>query len=122
MPLYEYRCHRCEKTFELRQKFAEAPLTVHEGCGGEVERIIFPSALQFKGTGFYITDYGRGGKLRSGNGSNANAKSESKNESKDSKSESRESKSESKSESKVESKPESKGQNQSSTSAPSPEK
>jgi putative FmdB family regulatory protein len=117
MPLYEYRCHRCEKTFELRQKFAEAPLTVHEGCGGEVERIIFPSALQFKGTGFYITDYGRGGKLRSGNGSNANAnaKSESKNESKDSKSES-------KSESKVESKPESKGQNQSSTSAPSPEK
>jgi putative FmdB family regulatory protein len=121
MPLYEYRCHRCEKTFELRQKFAEAPLTVHEGCGGEVERIIFPSALQFKGSGFYVNDYGRG-KSRRTNGSNANAKSESKNESKDSKSESRESKSESKSEPKVESKPESKGQNQSSTSAPSPEK
>ena len=74
MPLYEYRCHRCGKTFELRQKFAEAPLTVHEGCGGDVERIIFASALQFKGTGFYITDYGRGGKSRSTNGSNANAK------------------------------------------------
>ena len=115
MPLYEYSCHRCGKTFELRQRFAEAPLTVHEGCGGEVERIIFASALQFKGSGFYITDYGRGGKPRSGNGSNASAKSESKGESK-------ESKSESKSESKLESKPESKGQNQPSTSAPSPEK
>ena len=80
MPLYEYRCHQCGKTFEMRQKFAEAPLTVHEGCGGEVERIIFASALQFKGTGFYITDYGRGGKSRPANGSNA--KSESKTESK----------------------------------------
>jgi predicted nucleic acid-binding Zn ribbon protein len=95
----------------LRQKFAEAPLTVHEGCGGEVERIIFASALQFKGTGFYITDYGRGGKSRPTNGSNANAKSESKTESK-----------ESKSGSKSESKPESKGENRSSAPAPSPEK
>ena len=122
MPLYEYRCHLCGKTFELRQKFAEAPLTVHEGCGGGVERIIFPSALQFKGTGFYITDYGRGGKSRPTNGSNAT--SETKTESKsESKSESKgESKGESKPESKGESKPESKGQNQSSTSAPSPEK
>ena len=116
MPLYEYRCHRCGKTFELRQKFAEAPLTVHEGCGGEVERIIFASALQFKGSGFYVNDYGRG-KSRRTNGSNA--KSESKTESKESKSES---KSESKPESKGESKPESKGENRSSAPAPSPEK
>ena len=108
MPLYEYRCHRCGKTFELRQKFAEAPLTVHEGCGGEVARIIFASALQFKGSGFYVNDYGRG-KSRRTNGSSA--KSESKTESK-----------ESKSESKPESKPESKGENRSSTPAPSPEK
>jgi putative FmdB family regulatory protein len=113
MPLYEYRCHRCGKNFELRQKFAEAPLTVHEGCGGEVERIIFPSALQFKGSGFYVNDYGRGGKSRPTNGSNA--KSESKTESK-------ESKSESKPESKPGSKPESKGGNQPSAPAPSPEK
>jgi putative FmdB family regulatory protein len=113
MPLYEYRCHRCGKTFELRQKFAEAPLTVHEGCGGEVERIIFASALQFKGSGFYVNDYGRGGKSRPTNGSNA--KSESKTESK-------ESKSESKPESKPGSKPESKGGNQPSAPAPSPEK
>ena len=105
MPLYEYRCHRCGQTFELRQKFSETPLTVHEGCGGDVERIIFASALQFKGSGFYVNDYGRGGKSRPANGSSAN--SESKSESK-----------ESKSESKGESKPESKGQSQPSTSTP----
>ena len=124
MPLYEYRCHRCGKNFELRQKFAEAPLTVHAGCGGEVERIIFASALQFKGSGFYVNDYGRGGKSRPTNGSNAKSESESKNESKsESKSDSKsEPKSESKSESKPGSKPESKGGNQPSAPAPSPEK
>jgi putative FmdB family regulatory protein len=106
MPLYEYRCHGCGKTFELRQKFSEAPLTVHEGCGGDVERIIFASALQFKGSGFYVNDYGRGGKSRPNNGSKAKS----------------ESKTESKSESKPESKPESKGENQPSAPAPSPEK
>jgi predicted nucleic acid-binding Zn ribbon protein len=88
----------------VRQKFAEAPLTVHQGCGGDLERIIFASALQFKGTGFYITDYGRGGKPRPTNGSNANAKSESK------------------SESKTESKSESKGQSPPSASTCPPEK
>ena len=111
MPLYEYRCHRCDKTFEIRQKFAEAPLKVHEGCGGDLERIIFASALQFKGTGFYITDYGRGGKSPATNGSKP--KQEAKTESKS------ESKPESKGESKTESKPESKShdQNQSRTAA-----
>ena len=112
MPLYEYRCHKCDKTFEVRQKFAEAPLKVHEGCGGDLERIIFASALQFKGTGFYITDYGRGGKSPATNGSQANAKSDSKPESG----------SDSKPESKGDSKPESKGQSQPSASTSSPEK
>ena len=102
MPLYEYSCHRCGKTFEVRQKFAEAPLTSHEGCGGEVERIIFAPALQFKGTGFYITDYGRGGKSGPTNGSNA--------------------KPESKPDSKSGSKPESKSQSQPATSTSPPEK
>ena len=85
-------------------------MTVHEGCGGGVERIIFASALQFKGSGFYINDYGRGGKSRPANGSNA--KSDSKTESK----------SESKPESKPESRPESKSEKQPSSSTPSPEK
>ena len=59
MPLYEYKCHRCNKTFEVRQKMADEPLTVHEDCGGEAERLISVPSLQFKGTGWYVTDYGK---------------------------------------------------------------
>jgi putative FmdB family regulatory protein len=59
MPIYEYRCDRCDRTFETMQKFSDEPLHVHEGCGGAVERLISASAFQFKGTGWYVTDYGR---------------------------------------------------------------
>ena len=80
MPLYEYKCHGCNKTFEVRQKFADEPLKVHEECGGEAERLISVPSLQFKGSGFYITDYGKGGgKSPASNG--PNGKSESKSES-----------------------------------------
>jgi putative FmdB family regulatory protein len=79
MPLYDYRCHKCGETFEVRQKFSDEPLAVHEGCGGEVERLISPPALQFKGTGWYITDYARNGKSPSS--SSSNGKTESKTES-----------------------------------------
>jgi putative FmdB family regulatory protein len=68
MPLYEYNCHRCGQTFELIQKFSDDPLKVHEGCGGEVEKLISRSSLRFKGSGWYVNDYGRGGKLPSENG------------------------------------------------------
>ncbi|MGO9255036.1 MAG: FmdB family zinc ribbon protein [Bryobacteraceae bacterium] len=102
MPIYEYRCHQCSKTFERIQKFSDQPVKVHEDCGGEVERLISRSSLQFKGTGWYVTDYGRNGKLPSTNGSNGQSegKSEGKSENKP------EGKSESQSEpSKSESKP-----------------
>ena len=79
MPLYDYRCHQCGETFEVRQKFAEAVLTVHEGCGGPLERLISLPSLQFKGTGWYVTDYGRNGKVPT---TGANGKSETKSESK----------------------------------------
>ena len=92
MPLYEYKCDKCGETFEVRQKFADEPLTVHDKCGGHVERLISAPAFQFKGSGWYVTDYGKGG-----NGSSK--KSESKSES------TSESKSETKSETKSESKP-----------------
>ena len=115
MPLYDYRCHKCGETFEVRQKFADAVLTVHEGCGGELERLISLPALQFKGTGWYVTDYGRNGKTPATNAggkteTKSDSQSESKSESKaESKSEAKaESKSESKSDSKSESKSESK--------------
>ena len=93
MPLYEYKCHRCGKNFEKIQKFADEPLTVHEECGGEVERLISTPSFNFKGSGWYVTDYGKGGNAPAGsNGSSgdSNAKSESKSESKsDSKSDSK---------------------------------
>jgi putative FmdB family regulatory protein len=61
MPLYDYRCHKCGEVFEVRQKFADELLKVHEECGGDLERLISPPAFQFKGTGWYVTDYARGG-------------------------------------------------------------
>jgi putative FmdB family regulatory protein len=91
MPLYEYKCDRCGETFEVMQKFADDPLKVHEGCGGAVERLLSAPALQFKGTGWYVTDYGHNHNSPSHNG-----KSDSKKET---------TKSETKTESKGESKP-----------------
>jgi putative FmdB family regulatory protein len=83
MPLYDYRCHRCGETFEVRQKFSDELLTVHEGCGGEVERLISAPALQFKGSGWYVTDYGRNGKTPSTSAdSNSGTKSDTKSEAK----------------------------------------
>lgn len=41
------------------QRFSEEPLSIHEGCGGALERLVSPPALQFRGTGWYITDYAR---------------------------------------------------------------
>jgi putative FmdB family regulatory protein len=113
MPLYEYSCHRCGKTIEKLQRFSDPPLTVHEDCGGELEKLISRSAFQLKGSGWYATDYAHGSKAGSESASNGSSenKSENKAEAKsDSKSETKseskgETKSESKSETKAESKP-----------------
>lgn len=59
--MYEYKCGQCGQVFEIIQRFSDEPLTTHEGCGGSVERLISAPALQFKGSGWYITDYARGG-------------------------------------------------------------
>lgn len=61
MPLYEYHCSKCDKNFEVLQKFSDAPVTTHEECGGTVERVLSAPAFQFKGSGWYVTDYGKGG-------------------------------------------------------------
>lgn len=58
MPLYEYKCNKCNEVFEVLQRFSDAPLKVHEGCGGKVKRLLTTPSFQFKGSGFYITDYG----------------------------------------------------------------
>ncbi|MGH3133364.1 MAG: FmdB family zinc ribbon protein [Gaiellaceae bacterium] len=62
MPIYEYRCPNGH-TFEVFQRMAEAPVEACTICGaGPVEKILFPVAVHFKGSGFYSTDYGRGKK------------------------------------------------------------
>lgn len=106
MPLYEYKCESCGDVFEVLQRFSDEPVAVHEKCGGPVHKLISRSALQFKGTGWYITDYARSGAKPEANGSEKSDKPASKTDSKtDSASESKaESKSDSKTESKTESK------------------
>ena len=108
MPLYEYRCSKCGNVFEVIQKFADAPLTEHPECGGAVERLLSTSALQFKGSGWYVNDYakkpspGKGeGKSESKSEGKSEGQSEGKSESKsDGKAESKSADSASKSESK----------------------
>ena len=57
MPLYEYACEQCGQHIERIQKFSDPPLTKCEKCGGKLERLISPPAIQFKGSGWYVTDY-----------------------------------------------------------------
>ncbi len=70
MPMYEYECAKCGSVFEKLEKFSDPPLKKHKGCGGKVKRLISAPGLQFKGTGWYVTDYARGG-----GGSESGAKS-----------------------------------------------
>lgn len=64
MPIYEYRCDRCGHTFEVFQKFSDAPIESCEECGGPVAKVLYPVAVHFKGSGFYTTDYGRSSRAR----------------------------------------------------------
>lgn len=66
MPLYEYKCDACGGVFEVLQKFSDEPLKTHDGCGGTVQRLLSPPAFQFKGTGWYVTDYARPNNGKSG--------------------------------------------------------
>ena len=59
MPIYEYECAKCGKTIEVIQKYSDKPLTKHEACGGKLTKLISASGFQFKGTGWYVTDYAR---------------------------------------------------------------
>lgn len=105
MPLYEYRCERCGKQFEVMQKFSDAPLTHHEACGGHVERLLSAPALQFKGSGWYITDYARGGTSTKSNGGDKSGADKSGGETKTTETKTAETKSESKSDTSSSSKP-----------------
>src|SRR5262245_4323941 len=57
VPTYDYRCDQCERTFEVRQRISEDPLTTCERCGGAVHRLLAPAPFILKGGGWYVTDY-----------------------------------------------------------------
>lgn len=59
MPLYEYECERCGHRFEVIQKFSDPLVEVCPVCGGPVRKLMSSPAIQFKGTGWYITDYAK---------------------------------------------------------------
>jgi putative FmdB family regulatory protein len=61
MPLYEYQCQECGEKSEHVQRFDDAPLTICSSCGGALKKLVSAPAIQFKGSGFYLTDYGRSG-------------------------------------------------------------
>lgn len=66
MPLYEYECLECGERFEIIQKFSDNPLRVHaeyadSSCKGELRKLLSAPAIQFKGSGWYVTDYGKAG-------------------------------------------------------------
>ena len=66
MPLYEYECDACGQRFEMIRKFSESELDACTLCGkGPVRRLVSSPAIQFKGTGWYITDYASKGKAAS---------------------------------------------------------
>ncbi len=85
MPLYEYQCSACGRRFEVIQKYSDPPAATCKECGkGPVERLPSTPAIQFKGSGWYITDYARKGQTESSSGTSStgskpdSAKSETK--------------------------------------------
>lgn len=68
MPLYEYRCTACGHVFEKIQSFSAPDEKECPKCKGQVERLLSAPAIQFKGSGFYLTDYGKSGGASKGSG------------------------------------------------------
>lgn len=107
MPTYGYRCTACAHEFERFQKMSDEPVRECENCGQPVKRILYPAGIQFKGSGFYVTDYAAKG---------GGDKGSSKSASGESGSETSESKSDTKTETKTETKSESASATQPATS------
>ena len=78
MPLYEYQCKKCKHKFEKIQKFSDRPIRKCPECGGPVEKIQHAPAVQFKGTGWYVTDYGGKDKSEKSKSEDGSEKSEKK--------------------------------------------
>src|SRR5947207_14288947 len=63
MPIYEFRCKKCNNQIEVIQKFSDKSPTRCKKCGGRLEKLVSTSAIQFKGEGWYVTDYARKGSV-----------------------------------------------------------
>ena len=88
MPLYEYECKKCHHRFERIQKFSDPHVKKCPDCGGPVEQVITAPSVQFKGSGWYVTDYAKKSSPGTGSGSSngdSGAKSESSSKKEDKK-------------------------------------
>ncbi len=92
MPLYEYQCKKCHHRFERIQKFSDPHVKKCPDCGGSVELVVSAPAVQFKGSGWYVTDYAKksssGTASSSSNGESGGDSASKKEEKKETKSES----------------------------------
>jgi len=76
MPIYEYECRKCKAHTEAFQKVSDKPLTKCPKCGGRLEKRISAPAIQFKGSGWYVTDYAGKGKATKDSESSSETKTE----------------------------------------------
>src|SRR5262245_50935036 len=65
MPIYEYRCQKCDSHFEVIQKFSDKPLKFCSNCKGRLIKLISQTSFQLKGSGWYVTDYAKPGSTKS---------------------------------------------------------
>ena len=103
MPIYEYQCTKCNDRTEVIQKFTDPPYAVCDKCGGDVRKLMSAPAIQFKGSGFYKTDYASTPSKTETKAGSSETKIESSSDSKPSETKT-ESKAETKSETKTETK------------------
>jgi len=87
MPIYEYKCDKCQRVIEVMQRFSDKPLGRCPSCGGRVTRLISNCSFQLKGSGWYVTDYKKGDSGRKDRGKEEKKKEASKSETKESKGE-----------------------------------
>ena len=99
MPLYEYECKKCHHRFERIQKFSDPHVKKCPKCGGPIEQVISAPAVQFKGSGWYVTDYAKKSSAPSSTSNSSNGDSSSKKEGKSKSEDSSKSESSQKSES-----------------------
>ncbi len=83
MPLYEYECKKCHHRFEKIQKFSDKMVKKCPECGGPVEQMISAPAVQFKGSGWYVTDYAKKSSSQGSSGSGESGSKDGKDKDKD---------------------------------------